>query len=522
MGCHGCQRLIAVGEQLERVAGKPRHLSCVTTRLESLRRNVVNVPQPFESYIFSSPLRVPDGRALMPYQRDAVRALARRARGASTSGTLLGDEMGLGKTVQAISLINQMFEWRSVLVVTSPSLLYNWVSELEAWLLHDPVRDVAVFRAHRRNTTKTAATIGDSITCVSYTNLALWMKDVNIERFDAVIVDEAHLFKNPDAQRTQALRSCVMHIPHKIFLTGSAVENHPAEIGALWQMLEPEVWTQFPGVTVRDRFYYFATEVCGGRLVPHPVRGGRGRTGHHLEYSNTEKMSTLHARLRESGLLLRRRKADVLVSLPEKRRELILLAPPSSSLLAFEHAAFERAGLLHAGTLEDLERAPVGFEDLAKARLDIGLAKVAPAAERIRQVFEQDGGPLVIFTHHLQVLHKLAASLSDYHPVLYHGGLSAEERDRCVKRFQAGETDLFLGTLGAAGVGITLTRASHGIFVEFEWKDLRQAEDRIHRIGQKNAVLWQYLAFLGSVDANMLKLIWRKMAMASRVLDGES
>jgi len=111
--------------------------------------------------------------------------------------------------------------------------------------------------------------------------------------------------------------------------------------------------------------------------------------------------------------------------------------------------------------------------------------------------------------------------LKEWDPAIITGDTPDSVRDNAVRRFQSRETRLFIGSLGAAGVGLTLTAASHGVMVEFQWQDMRQAEDRIHRIGQHDGVLWQYLVYDWSVDANMLKMVWEKMAVVERALDGK-
>jgi hypothetical protein len=80
---------------------------------------------------------------------------------------------------------------------------------------------------------------------------------------------------------------------------------------------------------------------------------------------------------------------------------------------------------------------------------------------------------------------------------------------------------VFVGGIAAAGVGLTLTAASHVILAELPWRpaDVQQAEDRCHRIGQTDSVLVQHLVFDGSLDANMAQLILEKQAVADAALD---
>jgi hypothetical protein len=96
------------------------------------------------------------------------------------------------------------------------------------------------------------------------------------------------------------------------------------------------------------------------------------------------------------------------------------------------------------------------------------------------------------------------------------------ERQAAVDRFQKDPScKLFVGSIMAAGVGITLTAAAHAIFLELDWVpgNVSQAEDRIHRIGQKESVLIQHLVLEGSLDAVMAKRIIAKQEIIERALD---
>ncbi len=73
----------------------------------------------------------------------------------------------------------------------------------------------------------------------------------------------------------------------------------------------------------------------------------------------------------------------------------------------------------------------------------------------------------------------------------------------------------------AAGVGLTLTVASHVVFIELDWvpATTTQAEDRAHRIGQKDVVFVHHLVVDGSLDAHMVqKMVW-KQEVAENALD---
>ena len=102
-----------------------------------------------------------------------------------------------------------------------------------------------------------------------------------------------------------------------------------------------------------------------------------------------------------------------------------------------------------------------------------------------------------------------------------YGDTPLNERQRAIDRFQADPTcRVFVGSIKAAGLGITLTAASHVIFAELDWvpSSISQAEDRCHRISQKGSVLVQHLVFDGSLDADMAKTLVAKQAVIDLAL----
>ena len=74
----------------------------------------------------------------------------------------------------------------------------------------------------------------------------------------------------------------------------------------------------------------------------------------------------------------------------------------------------------------------------------------------------------------------------------------------------------------AASQGITLVRASNVAFLELDWTPARhdQAEDRCHRIGQRDAVTAYYLLASETIDDEMASVLQRKRAVIGAVTDG--
>jgi SWI/SNF-related matrix-associated actin-dependent regulator of chromatin subfamily A-like protein 1 len=152
------------------------------------------------------------------------------------------------------------------------------------------------------------------------------------------------------------------------------------------------------------------------------------------------------------------------------------------------------------------------------------LAKVPYVIEHVTKLLEQDGiRKVVVFAHHRDVITALMEAFAGpYQAVCYKGEMTEAMKHRSVDLFQTwADCRVFIGSITAAGVGLTLTAASHMVFAEIDWKDMRQAEDRIHRIGQTETCIYQTLVFDWSVDANMMRKILEKMRIAEVAIDGK-
>jgi SWI/SNF-related matrix-associated actin-dependent regulator 1 of chromatin subfamily A len=193
----------------------------------------------------------------------------------------------------------------------------------------------------------------------------------------------------------------------------------------------------------------------------------------------------------------------LLDSLDEELRKLIDRRPPDEALAVLAQ---------HKG--------------LSAFRRLCGLAKVAATAELLELDFENGMEKVVVFAHHLDVLHRLRARLQAFEPVMFTGSVSADNRQRNVQRFQTDpDCRVALCQIQAGGVGITLTAASEVVFVEQSWTpaDNAQAADRCHRIGQSQPVRVRFLSLAGTVDELVAETLARKSRMIAEIgLDEES
>jgi SWI/SNF-related matrix-associated actin-dependent regulator 1 of chromatin subfamily A len=439
----------------------------------------------------------PEGSAYLPYQRAAI------AFGLGRPNALFADEMGLGKTIEALGLVNSDESARRVLIVCPASLKLNWARECEHWLIdRGPVGVAGKTFPENAN-----------VVIINYDILGKWRAQLR-EPWDVLIADECHYVKNKQAKRSKRLYA--LKARRKLFLTGTPILNRPVELWAVVNYLAPDEF---------DSFWPFAKRYCK------PCKNRYG-----WDFSGASNLDELHERLR-STIMVRRTKSQVLSDLPPKRRQVIELASDHiAGLIAVETEAWQE----HKHRLNELRavgrgsdemtsaelaelRAGVNlaFGELAKLRQATALAKVPLVIEHVRSVLD-DVGKIVVFAHHRAVISELAEPFGDA-AVTLTGDHTIDSRQAAVDRFQEDEScRLFIGSITAAGFGLTLTASAHVIFAELDWvpAHLTQAEDRTHRIGQKESVLVQHLVLQDSLDARMVGTLIKKQRVIDKVVDG--
>lgn len=127
---------------------------------------------------------------------------------------------------------------------------------------------------------------------------------------------------------------------------------------------------------------------------------------------------------------------------------------------------------------------------------------------------------LVVAAHHRSIVEAIHEKYKPTSVFLY-GGMSLKDKQLSVDSFQENPSiRIFVGSIQAAGVGITLTAASDMIFVENDWTPggMGQMADRIRRIGQKNACNYKYPVISGSLDEILLKKWLSKQKVINQVL----
>lgn len=421
------------------------------------------------------------GGELEPFQWAGVRYVldARRA--------FVADEQGLGKTVEALAAIEADGAFPAV-VVCPASLKLNWEREAMRWLPH---RSVSVVEG-RQAVPRVA-----EITILNYEIVDHHREALARLRPGALILDEAHYCKNPSAKRTRAIRRLAETMPReklRLALTGTPVLNHPDELISQLRVL--------------------------GRLEDF---GSGARFRQQFRGPLTEERLHWHLRRR---CFVRRLKSEVLPQLPAKRQVVVPVALDNKR--EYELAERDVIAWLREQPLDLRElNARIAATLRAKRLAQLGALQRIAARGKLKAAlawiddFLESGEPLVVFAHHREVQDALVARFPEALHLL--GSDSVHAREIAVAEFQdPNGPQLIVCATRVAAQGITLTRASNVAFLELEWTPAMhdQAEDRCHRIGQRDAVTAWYLLAARTIDETMARLIQRKRGIVAAVTDG--
>jgi SWI/SNF-related matrix-associated actin-dependent regulator 1 of chromatin subfamily A len=437
---------------------------------------------------------------LYPFQKKGVIFIEQKK-----GRALIADEMGLGKTIQALAWLQLHPEKRPAIIVCPAVVKLGWVNEALTWM-NKPKIEILMG--------KTPWPTHGGIIIVNYDIISAmieinkkkrypWVEMLKKRKPQVLITDECHYYKSNSANRTKAIKSLAKGIPHVIALSGTPILNRPIEIYNAIKMIDPTLfpdWNQYTKRYCNRKNTGFGWDVSG--------------------HSNTDE---LHRMLKES-IMIRRLKVDVLPDLPSKVLSLVPVQitnedtyrAAEADFIAFVQATKGKEAARRASNA----KAFAEIEGLKQLCMN---GKLEQSIAWIKNFLEVTEEKLVVFAVHRFVIDALMNEFKNI-AVKIDGSVSMTDRQKSVEDFQKNDNiRLFIGNIKAAGVGITLTAASKVVFLELPWTpgELVQAEDRVHRIGQKESVTIYYLLASDTIEEKIARLLDSKKQVLDSVLDGK-
>lgn len=420
--------------------------------------------------------QLPEGSfsgTLLPFQQEGLGFMLASRR------CLLADEMGLGKTVQALSFLATTAAYPAILVVP-PHLIRNWQREIERFLNPDGRLRVHVIKGLTPQPLPEA-----DIYLIHYLLLRGW-KDVLPEAgFKTAIFDEIQELRRNGTGKYSAASLLSESCENVIGLSGTPIYNQGGEIWNVVNILDFHFLGDWES---------FSREWCYG-----------------YNRAMVAKPELLGEHLRREGLMLRRLKSDVLGELAPKRRLVQEIDWDDQVYRELMKPVADQLKILRA-TDDPSKRAIIEDAICQQQRQATGVAKAPFVAAFVRALL--DGGEKVLLmAHHHAVMDIYRKELKTYHPGFITGRETDAQKDAASAAFMSGKTDLLCISLRSAS-GLNLQRATCVVFGELDWSPAvhSQAEDRAHRIGQKDSLLCYYLVSPRGSDRDMQDALGLKVS----------
>ncbi len=372
-----------------------------------------------------------------------------------------GADMGLGKTLMTLAWVASAS--KRVLVVVPKVVRRTWCQEaVKFFPTYFAGKTVELISKDIKKYGQPDLR-GANLASVNYESLAKFLPAILASGIDTIVIDESHRMKSPSAQITKTIQSLRDRFRHRMLLSGTMVKNRKDE---LHQQVE----------FVRPGLFQGRAELRTGTI------GG--------------VFNTLR-----STCYIAWQKKDVLKDLPEKLSQIVEIE------------------------VQGMPKMPEDIGEQSAAKVAAAMAKAEATAEFIREIIADSDSCVLAFSDSVEAAKRIAADLGNL-AILHHGQMSDDSREAAKAEFQRPDSPkrVFVSTRQSLAVGATLTRADKVVFNDLPWTaaDIRQAEDRAHRIGQKNTVNVYWISAQGSAwDHNLNFILRRKYELHKKINEGK-
>ncbi len=429
----------------------------------------------------------------------------------------LADDMGLGKTMQVISVLVLEREQTQVgptLLIAPTSVIGNWQKEIEKFA---PYLTTLIHHGSEREQDSEAfkqLCMQHDLLITSYTLARKDSKLLGDLQWRRIVLDEAQNIKNPKAAQTKAILK--LNGDSRLALTGTPVENRLMDLWSIFNFLNPG---------------YLGKQAQFRKSYELPV-----------QRDNDPVQSAILKKLIQP-FILRRLKTDkaIIKDLPDKIENKIYCNLSQEQAALYEVVVNDVVAQLEAA--EGIQRQGLMLSTLMKLKqicnhpmqfLQDGSAFTAERSHKLERISEmleeamEQGDSVLVFTQFTEIgehLERYLAKEKHYKTHYLHGGTPRAKRELMISDFQDPDTGpaVFILSLKAGGVGITLTQANHVFHFDRWWNPAveNQATDRVFRIGQKKNVFVHKFVTLGTLEERIDQMISDKQKMADSIVGND-
>lgn len=302
---------------------------------------------------------------------------------------------------------------------------------------------------------------------VNFASLGKFTKAIEQAGFDVLVIDESHTIKSENTLVTETVFSVAPCFKYKILLSGTAIKNKKEELYTQVELIRPG--------------FFESKEALKCATI-----GG-----------TWNKMQSFYKTMS---------KAEVLPDLPPKLSSVLEVDVPGCPDYRLSDG--------------------ISFEDIAAMKSAVAIAKTDATIDVIRELLSSSDSNILVFSDSVEVVKKVYEELGSKLCILHHGQLSDDAREKAKADFQKEDCKqrVFSSTRQSLAVGATLTRADKVVFSDLPWTpaDIRQAEDRTHRIGQVNPVnVYWVKAANNNWDNKVIGILKTKYELSRKILEGK-
>lgn len=435
----------------------------------------------------------------------------------------LGDDQGLGKTKQAIDIAVDMKQERGykhcLIICGVNSLKWNWRNEVSihsdetAYILGQRTkkRTGEIYIGSNKDKLADIQALESNSSYFIITNveslrddniLSYLVKSVESDTINMIVCDEFHKIAT-SSNSTQSKAIMKLKPEYRLAMTGTPLMNTPLDLYGVLRWLGVETHSFF-----KFKQYY-------------AVMGGFGG----YEIVGYKHLDELQADL--DSVMLRRKKDDVL-DLPDK-----VYVDEYVDMLAKQAIVYKEVKSEIKSNIDMIEVSPNPLAEMIRLRQATGYTGILSSEiqcsaklDRMYEIVEEcisNNHKVVVFSNWTSITTPVFERLAEFGPLKITGETADNERQNIVDAFQNNDNfKVLIGTTGALGTGVTLTKATTVILLDEPWnRALReQAVDRCYRIGQNQKVTVYTIMCKGTIDERIHDLVEQKGEMSDMLVDG--
>jgi SNF2 family DNA or RNA helicase len=500
-------------------------LSAAHPELSTLRDSLAQNARPLDrATAYNQPILAPRTRAALDaigwslYDFQALDTGYLAAVIKEHGSAYLGWSMGLGKTLGACAIADELDVKRMLVVAPNTAKMAVWGPELGRfmpWAEHVVMRNTKTQREQDLGYARQVIAAGRPLVLVvHYESLPIILTQLNqLGPWDLMVCDEVHRIRNgrvrgkgPRMPRTL----CKVKATHKLGLSGSIISNHAEELFFQLHWLFPSTYSARQA-DWNDRYLDY-------------VDGGYGRICVGVKPERLEDMQN------ELGVFMVYRSKDEVLDLPERTEITRQVELGPTQRKAYDELKHTYATMLDSG---EVITAVNGLVLLTRLRqvasgMDIISGEISDSSKldlAVEMIEDNSDEAFVVFSWFKAAAYALETRLAvrGIESYVVTGDTKQSDRADYIARFQGGERQVFIGTLSTLGESVTLHRAQNAIFLDRSYNPSTnsQAADRIHRIGQRNAVMITHIEAKDTVDElRVTPLLNDKKALRAAILGG--